>query len=400
MKLRYSSVFLAVLGLASCGKSQNQSKLQEGWNKDNAPELFGMVSKKFSELPKEGRLPNETYPWSGDYWSTRTGGLSHRWQISDDKRGTYKDFQYAWLSKDNFSAGSVTESVDIATLSPAEKYDLLMSRYDFPLAKHERERQEEAVDSASKDVPNWFGLCHGWAPATLMEKEPAAVAIMTNAEGLQIPFYSGDVKGLLSKIYADNEAETRFMGTRCNIEKKDIKRTLSGRIKQDECRDTNPGAFHLVMTEMLGDADAAKRKGFVMDMTASSEVWNQPVTAFKILKADERKWHWITDGNRMNRAKGTVSLVDVVAEVSYVGEIYSSRDPQMNARDEYTNKMEIAYTLELDEKGFIIGGEWKKNGTHPDFIWELTSRPDTSKSYLNLEVVDKILTKGFAIPAN
>lgn len=399
MKSRFSPLFLTVLSLTACGKLENKSNVQEAWNKDNAPELFGMVSKKFSDLPKEGRLPDDKYPWSGDYWSTRTGGLAHRWQDSNDGT-TYKDFQYSWLNKDHFSAGNVTESVDIATLSPAEKYDLLMGRYDFPLAKHERQRQEEAVDPQDKDVPNWFGLCHGWAPATLMEKEPPAVSMMTNADGLQIPFYSGDVKGLISKIYADDAGDARFMGTRCNIDGKKIKRTLGGRIKQDECRDTNPGAFHLVLTEMLGDADPAKRKGFVMDMTASSEVWNQPVTAFKIVKADEKKWNWFTDTNRRHRAPGTVKLVDVIAEVSYIGEIYSSREPQMSARDKYTKTLEIAYTLELDERGFVIGGEWKKNETHPDFIWELTGRPDTSKSYLNLEVVDQIMAKGFENPAN
>ena len=49
-----------------------------------------------------------------------------------------------------------------------------------------------------------------------------------------------------------------------------------------ECEDTNPGAFHVVLTNFIGRLN----RSFIIDKTRDLEVWNQPVYSYesKILK--------------------------------------------------------------------------------------------------------------------
>jgi hypothetical protein len=67
-----------------------------------------------------------------------------------------------------------------------------------------------------------------------------------------------------------------------------------------------------------------------------------------------------------------VKLIQVKAEVDYIGESSSETDGHLGGQiDRYTHTDHYDYVLELDAAGKIIGGEWAGESklAHPDFLW-------------------------------
>ena len=373
--IQTSAICFLPVWIAACGATHGaqSSSLKEAWNPANDPSRFLVDAARFADLPREGALSAENYPWSDDYWSTRRGGIAYRWQRSYPYvTGTYKDYRYKALTRADFTGDPTALAQIIDTLSPAEKYDLLLGRYEFPLVEAEMMGQQWAVDSATGDVPGWYGICHGWAPATLMEPEPGAKATIQNPDGIAVPFYTSDINALMSKVYADYlDTEVRFLGERCNTPTNAIKFDENGRIILSSCRDSNPGALHLVLAKLLG---GAAPKGFVADIARDAEVWNQAITGFRVRESHSTNFDPASDPTARYRAPGTIVLVAVKADVSYITEWRPHREPVRPLSQAYTRTQRLEYTLELDQNGKIIGGEWV-SGERPDFIWAPTAPP-------------------------
>ena len=232
----------------------------EAWDSNNNP---AYVDSNFSyfvhQLPLEG---NGQVPVPGDYWATSHDNLNYEWD----------------------GPGS----------SPAEKYAKAFDRPDVP-ANITRYHGIESASSAKtctptgnecsdpddgscsiprgadkgRCIPGWWGICHGWAPYAL--SEPAARNPVTKNG---VTFYPGDLEGLMSLVYTD--VSTKFLSRRCN--KKDPVVDPTGRIEATECRDMNPGSWHVLTTNMMG----LRQKGFVIDATYDAQVWNQPSYGYKV----------------------------------------------------------------------------------------------------------------------
>ena len=181
MNKKIIALFAAGLILAACDFRRDSSIPQEAWSGENNPFLLGgNFNQYFDELPRTARL--HTLPWSDSYWQSNKGGISYRWRT---KSKNY--FDYRLPTKGQIFNMSMSQ---LADLSPAEKYDIFMGRYDFPTVKLERER-------TSRQDKKWEGICHGWAPAALHFTEPHPVLI-DSVDGVAVPFGSSDVKALLS----------------------------------------------------------------------------------------------------------------------------------------------------------------------------------------------------------
>lgn len=335
-----SSLFVsAALLLAGCGAiGPRGNDPQEAWRPHDAPfHLDSDFVRTFNALPTEGQLSK--LPWPDTYWPSYEGGIAARW----NKNAT-ESFNYTSPSLNQLR--NMTQS-QIATLSPAEKMDILNRRYDYPLRNAEWNR-------TSPDRPTWEGLCHGWAPAAAVYEEPKPVVIR-NEDGIQIPFGSSDVKALLifnQGNYA--RPNTRFLGKRCNVDFNDV---VAGRAEAEDCKGVNPGAFHIVLANQIG----LKNQSFMADVTRDLEVWNHPVSAFRSRFANRS-----TIGR--NAAFGTVREVQVQTTMYYSVETNPAwgtlgADPSL-----YTTSKTYNYTLELDRAGQIIGGEWLGED-RPDFLW-------------------------------
>jgi len=240
-------------------------------------------------------------------------------------------------------------------LSPAEKFDILMSRYEYPLTNVERKRTD----------PNhqlWEGTCNGWTTAALKFSEPPPVSI-TNKEGIVVPFGSSDIKSLLMlhQFFIESYKRYAILGERCeNVATPKMETFLPKMLSEDavdSCSDSNAGAFHLVLTNMIGRL----KKGLVFDVDRDSEVWNQPVYRYS---------------SRVIQRTPTSALINT--RVWYAEEEMPKWEPLTINKKNAEVMATYNYEVELNSKGEITGGKWKDGQGvdykmhrtyHPDFVW-------------------------------
>lgn len=316
------------------------SAINEEWKGYSAPEIMSSnFTHAVDALPLEGTmLGNHTRGWSGHYWPSKEGGVNIRWYTLE-KEG----FKYASPTKAEVLAMTLDQR---AGLAATEKYDLFLGRYDYPL-------KEEAKGTANKHAKDWAGICHGWAPASLHHEEPTA-KVMTNPDGIQIPFGSADIKALLSYYYAFyHETEsTHQVGLRCFFG------GWTGGTMRACDKDLNAGAFHIIIANKLG----IQKKGFLMDVDRFNEVWNQPVVGFKTKILDSYL------PPKKKAAKTAVREMRVATELFYTDESSPEWNVVYGTQNQIIAKRDLQYRIEIDAMGKIVGGEWESK-ERPDFFW-------------------------------
>lgn len=317
-------------------------------------------------------------PWSGDYWPTYKGGTGAR---TTDPRfpmfGAWKDY---W----NFYVNTITPEMNsknfpegIDRLSPAEKYDLLLGLNNFPLSSWSWS-DAKTNENDKGEVEMWFGLCHGWAPASFMEKRPKQSTQVQLPSGETLKFTPDDMKALATLAWARNRLydTDMFMGGRCND--KNPKKDSNGRIISAECWDVNPGAWHISVLNRVG----INKKSFVLDATYDYEVWNQPINSFSVTyfnvntkeefsspqEAIIERSEIQKDTFKKYRTKNYKKIVGVKMTISYMSETAASPADFDDAAYDHAEYVTYMYDLELDKDSNIVGGEWYNNA-HPDFIW-------------------------------
>lgn len=358
------------------------SEVKEAPTGDNEDKWFGLQPMRY-DVVNEAAL--KTPPWPGDYWANYRGGIGYRWRKPQASGENYKAYFQKLPTAEQIKAMSEAE---IALLSPAEKYDIWMGRYDLTATSTVssfqraliRRQAELHLKSYNEDkIPSWTGICNGWSLAALREPQPKEVVKVKNAAGQTITFYPDDIKGLTSRIYFDYEDRIVInrVGSSCApIYDKDGKlirpvRNNAGKLITDadgrptvvDCRDVNAGTFHKVLGQYINN-----NKPFVYDRVGSEEIWNQPVVGYRATKLGEPR---ALDASYKHAAPGTKYLVDYKTTLEYVTEAahgtgYISKDKisQFVRSDTYF------YTLELDGNYNVIGGEWKVNSPMPDFLWK------------------------------
>lgn len=336
---------IASLPPLACGPSKFNTKppttpssLEEAWTASNDPNLLRANFKtKLDELPLTGRT--KARPWADSYWPNFQAGLANRWNDPD-----YSD-PFNYNLNDEAAVRAMSREA-LSHLSPAEKYDIYMGNFQYPLVKLERSR-------TSPEDPGWYGLCHGWAPAALNFEEPQPT-VLKGPSGIEIPFGSSDIKGLLT-LAQQYGTQTRIMGERCNADFSED----PARANDASCRDVNAGSFHIAMSNFLG----LLNRGFVAEIARGYEVWNQPAYAFSSKIVSE------SPDIPQSAATGTKKLVRIATTLRYVPEIGAHWDnPEALPNEENDPALYIEYDLELDENGVIIGGEWLTED-RPDFLW-------------------------------
>ncbi len=340
------------------------------WSATNNPHAISRVTgaplvKRFASLPLAAKLSNIHYIWSDTYWPSNKGGLAYRWNDEPNPR----NFTYRLLSRQQLAAMSLVER---EKLSPAEKYDIYMGRYDYPLTRQ----------MWRENRPNdlwWEGICHGWASAAVSHPEPDRVDLR-NPDGILVPFGASDVKGLLSLYYAKvHKTNERFqIGRRCRARGKvpgeDSPRDRyrnpppAAEANSPDCADTNAGAFHLALTNMVG----LHGRGFVVEIDRYNDVWNQPM--------GEYSSQVLYDRPVLGRP-GVARQLKVRTRMTYGEELnllepsqredeggFMSMDPVTGTPAQTTLYKDYEYTLDLNARGEIVGGAWLTH-TRPDFLW-------------------------------
>lgn len=327
-----------VIILSTSLKAETLYKLLPWEDSISRPEIMHPnFIKNFDDLPLTGEYTKPNRLWSGDYWPFFNNSIDYRWFAKTKaQRNTPPPDRKTAM---NSSIHSLTY------LSPAEKYDLYIGRYDYPVKRW--------VQSLIPSKPQfWEGICHGWSPASINHDEPRP-RILKNPDGVEVPFSSADIKALLSFYYAfgfdvDN---THQMGRRCE----------ANRIRDAEkdCHeDLNAGAFHIVLTNKLG----LLNESFVADNQRMREVWNNPVHSY-----NSQTLSFLSPLS--DSAPNTVKVVRIKTRVTYVESTRPQWQTTIGTKHQKYRNSYYEYYLDLDEYNNIIGGKWI-SFDRPDFIWQ------------------------------
>ncbi|MCX6131228.1 MAG: hypothetical protein NTX25_19485 [Proteobacteria bacterium] len=385
-----SSHALHAIGFAAllfaCSQPARHSTLKETWNYSNNPERLGQYSFRYDELPSSGQ--HASVVWSGDYWPSYKGGIAQRWLLDSN---ILENAAYPILKNGEWT------TAELKALSPAEKYDLYTGDYSFALTRSERQRTGAlyAIEGSESyfpgySIPEWEGLCHGWAPATLDYLEPKAISV-SNPDGLWIPFASADIKALLSLLMHEAEGTTsQILGRRCEADFGQLqldlsagridKKTYDSIVESSACRDTNAGSFHVVLANELGKY----HHGFLADIRRDQEVWNQGLYDY-VSSAGP-----IETKKSEGAAPETVFELDVTTTVHYIREVPSTWDAEAMQDGGILGQASYRYRLELNQDHEIVGGAWLSE-ERPDFLWTMT-RARSSKLMNKLPELYKLAT--------
>lgn len=344
----------------------------EKWDENNNPNHFNKminstVITAYDDLPLIGKLDDERLGWSETYWPANKGGIAYRWNHPNPT-----PFLYAFHTKEEIATMSLAE---LEQLSPAELYDIAMGDYTYSLTR-------KTLSLFTIRDLWWEGICHGWSQAAANYPEPAKV-LVRNPDGIRIPFGSSDVKGLLAMHDAYNsQGFYTHIGGRCNAggkvpgegSSRDSNVTMPAPelAETTECRDTNAGAFHVVMANMIG----IHSKSLVADVDRFGDVWNQPLVSYEatfkeeLLVNEEQYNYGVARRLRMEMKMtyGEELQFYSQAAVDRGEDNFVSKNPVTRTGQQEFRFKTYEYILELDNNDHIIGGEWI-SATRPDFLW-------------------------------
>ncbi len=262
------------------------------WNYRNDPARFRMqFDYKLDNLPSEGST--EKIAWAASYWPVYKDGINHRWQGHDilSPAEKYDKAYNGWEPDENFMD---LKPFDLDTCEFDEAYyDQLGQAATHVTHNNGNFRAHNGIDDdgdgvEDKDecqehednvtdydgIETWFGICHAWAPAAVLEDEP-----LKAVEHNGVRFETSDIKALLIQQY--DRTSAYLMGGRCNED--ELERDDTGRIIKEECRDLNAGSWHVAITNLLGK----DKRAFVIERTTNYEVWNQPLIGYTITAQNE-----------------------------------------------------------------------------------------------------------------
>jgi subtilisin-like proprotein convertase family protein len=402
LALRFA-LLMATLALVACGtdatteETKAESNGKDGnkadqWNPANNPSAFQVdFEYNYDELKQYAEGRAEQTPWPSDYWSYYEDSTNVRYM----GEGTLSPVEKYDVAFNNWTANMELKPMDVSmdceTVTEGEEsYKTIVDKhteyYDHlgPAARwqHKEKGNYKARDGIDNDndgetdecggddydgIETWWGLCHAWVPAAILEPEPGRTVTVNGVE-----FTVSDIKALMITMY--DRSSAHMLGSRCNDQ--EVERDDQGRALNSACRDTNPGSFHVVITNMLGKM----KRAFAEDRTMGYQVWNQPIMGYQILKEEEfteeqvmekldhadKKFHDVFDSPE------AVAWRYVKMDVDYLSESSANEDgPLVGNINSYTKTDHYEYILELDKDNNIVGGEWINYSvdTHPDFLW-------------------------------
>lgn len=383
----------------------------DAWNWRNDPSRFrSELNYKFAELPVEGY--SQRVAWADTYWPTYEDSINARWQghnvLSPAEK--YDKAFNGWTEPEGFmdlkpfDSSSCTWDEDYYTsLGPAAEYT---SRNKGNWKSHNgvdddgdglTDQEECGYGDENKDrdgVETWWGLCHAWVPAAILEDEPLRPVTRNG-----VTFEVSDIKGLIIAQY--DRTDAYMLGGRCND--KEVERDEeTGRVMNDGCRDVNAGTFHVIVTNFLG----VQQRAIAEDRTYNYEVWNQPVTGYKITEQREITLEEAHELLKIEAPEGeeppaeyvynedAEKFIEIKLTTDYITESHASTQPNGDHIERYTRHDYYHYILELDGEGKIIGGEWLGSSIqdHPDFLW-LPTRARSGNPNIDINLVRDLIAE-------
>ena len=355
---------LTAVALISVAVGYTTSARADRWDWRNNPDRFGgtMVT-ELVQLPMSGEA--EIAPWPPAYVpedaanATVPGSVldaSDRYDVafngwSPDEPGD-DEFQTAGPLYEYVSTG-LGACASYAALD-VDRNGTIDEQEDVGDDEFYLYADDEQEDSGDDEHYFW-GLCHSWVAASILESEPMFTVTENGIE-----FSADELKSLLALEWA--YASSHFVGGVCGLADETLQVDEDGFIIQPECADTNPGAFHLLLANLIG----IEERSFAVDLDMSDTVTILPLASFEVTSLEE------TDAETANELLGLEGadypFNDSAASFAHVTTDITLIDPGAWS-DTRTDQYE--YLLELDLDGLVIGGRWLgvSRTEHPDFSW-------------------------------
>jgi hypothetical protein len=244
----------------------------EAWGANDSPLLFSSsLELRVAELPRNGEATN--IPWASSYWPVYEDSINYKWAGASSESASAK-YGRAFGVSDVENAVSRYHGIDAQSSRTACTDN---SQCNSQIGESCAKRPGQ---TSGRCIPTWWGICHAWAPASILLPEPKQAVTYNGVE-----FKVNDIKALLTLVH--DRTESRFVSLRCNLDDSanaivydKYGRPTGG---SSSCKDTNPGTFHVLMTNYLGK----QGESFVYDRTFDDEVWNQPLRGYRITEMNE-----------------------------------------------------------------------------------------------------------------
>ena len=353
--------------------------------------FFGYnVNSNANSLPLSGQAARK--PWSASFFPVRNGVISVRYSPNSSNTigelsnvGAYVNyytllqsiFKYNQPGEHNrmYNTNAFQSYVN-SNYSPSEKYDLLLGDHSYSLTNYmKRHSQSFAVNG---DVPTWFGICHGVAPAAYYYTKPNRAVTVTAADGRTlIKFLPDDIKALAAQFWAGVNYRTRFMGGRCNFY-----RTQAGFNTDMNCKSLNPASVIITLGNWMG----IDKKNLILDPNADPEIWNESAYAYEMRYYNPLSNQFSSSASNAkvaisqirnssdqflrnlaaNASPATTHLAGVFMRLTYAVNNQLNYDV-VSYPDEFKTQG-VDAVVELDAYNNLVGGEWKTE-SYPNFMW-------------------------------
>ena len=340
---------LAAVGSADAGDPQ-------AIRHDDLPE--GKLITRLDDLRSRGLLDRALEPahpaWSSSFFPSWFGGEAGRWR---DPTTTL-----VWRTLTGFTPPSATEArawagaskERLSTLSPTEKLDLALGRYDFPATW-----QALGHSHNKRPLPRyWSGRCNGIATAAIATPEPHRVVDVIARDGTPIPFHPNDVKSLLSVAYY--QVPSTLVGEVCDVVALDAGAKCS----------MNPAVLVIAAANRIGIA----RRTFLVDALPTIAKQYYAVASARIdrVGAPRPLGGEKIDAALVGRATAVqdVAITLVLSSTTLGYARADVRDPAQPHGGHYARVGVVPVTmsyrarLALDDGGELVGGMW--TGDPPD----------------------------------
>lgn len=244
----------------------------EAWGSSDNPAMFsGSLEYSLAALPRTGEATN--IPWAGSYWPVYQDSVNHKWAGATSQSPAAK-YGQAFGVTGVEDAVSRYHGIDGQA---SRKACTANADCNATIGESCAKRDGQA---SGRCIPTWWGICHAWAPGSILAPEPRRAVTYNGVE-----FKVQDIKALLTLVH--DRTETKFVSLRCNLDDAQNEVTFDkyGRPTGGaaSCRDTNPGTWHVLATNYLG----IQKESFVEDRTYDDEVWNQPLRGYRITEQAE-----------------------------------------------------------------------------------------------------------------
>jgi len=210
---------------------------------------------------------------------------------------------------------------------------------DGPLTKYDQitgraaARWEHETNAPGPQVPYWFGYCHAWCSAAVMDREPIRARTVVATDVGPIVLGIGDQKGMLTACHTQDIAQhygIRYTGG-----------------PDEDPQDIYPDELWRVLKLYIQQQGVP----IVMDVEAGPEVWNYPVYAYQVNYGLDGVGHPVHRGNVLWMCDDTVPPDFVGVKV---------------AKETYY------FSFQLQGGSLVMGsGRWigPSVTNHPDFAW-------------------------------